>query len=107
MSEGAAECGARTEGDQQIKSEHRGRQHDGQRADGLDKDLRAAAGKRQPAGQRHGDHSRITVVTSARRSVNNSATVSMSGISVIAAAYCVGGTRPPDASRFLPAGDCR
>ena len=54
--EGAAGCGARAEGYEQIEAEHGGRQHDGQRADGLDKDLRAAAGKRQPAGQRHGDY---------------------------------------------------
>ena len=55
MGEGAAEGGARTEGDQQIKSEHGGRQHNRQRADGLDKDFRAATSEREPAGQRHGD----------------------------------------------------
>ena len=55
MREGATEGGARTEGDQQIKAEHGGRQHNRQRADRLDKDFCAATSERQPAGQRHGD----------------------------------------------------
>ncbi len=55
MRESTTECSAWTESHQQIKAEHGGRQHDGQRADGLDKNFRATTGKREPVGQRHGN----------------------------------------------------
>ena len=60
-----ADGAARSDGQQDVEAEHRRRQHERQRDDGLDQERPAPAGERQPVRERQGDAPAESPTTSA------------------------------------------